>query len=226
MNKAKIAKIFFSLQGEGPYVGTPQIFIRFFGCNIKCRFCDTRLKYYKKYDVLSLRREIDWRLKKYKAKYVSLTGGEPLLQVDFIYDFLKKARFKKQFVYLETNGILFDNFKRIKEYIDIVAMDIKLPSATGGGDFWFEHQNFIEACSGKNIFLKVVITRSAKFEDVKKAAMLIKGFDRNTTFVLQPNHSELGVTLMKKIIDFQMLVRKFLPDVRVIPQVHKILGLC
>ena len=38
----KINEIFYSLQGEGYHTGTPAVFIRFSGCNLKCSFCDTR----------------------------------------------------------------------------------------------------------------------------------------------------------------------------------------
>ena len=38
----KINKIFYSLQGEGYHTGTPAVFVRFSGCNLKCSFCDTR----------------------------------------------------------------------------------------------------------------------------------------------------------------------------------------
>ncbi len=40
--QAKISEIFKSIQGEGPYQGINQVFVRFFGCNLCCRFCDTK----------------------------------------------------------------------------------------------------------------------------------------------------------------------------------------
>ena len=44
---AKVSEIFLSYQGEGPYVGSHQLFVRFYGCNLKCVFCDTVLESYR-----------------------------------------------------------------------------------------------------------------------------------------------------------------------------------
>ncbi|MDD5613833.1 MAG: 7-carboxy-7-deazaguanine synthase QueE, partial [Candidatus Omnitrophica bacterium] len=78
--KAKISEIFYSVQGEGIYVGYPQIFIRFWGCNLKnCRYCDTQSKYFKEYGIQDLKIEIE--LIKKDCHSLSITGGEPLLQV-------------------------------------------------------------------------------------------------------------------------------------------------
>ena len=40
-NKTKVREIFTSIQGEGPYVGVKQLFVRFCGCNLRCDYCDT-----------------------------------------------------------------------------------------------------------------------------------------------------------------------------------------
>jgi len=225
MTKARIAEIFYSLQGEGLYIGTGCIFVRFSGCNIKCRFCDTKTKDSSEYTPRGLIKTVNKLIDKQKPEFLSLTGGEPLIQSDFIYDFLKEAKFKKRFVYLETNGILHQNFVRLKHFIDVVAMDIKLPSATGAGSFWAQHEEFIKACAGKELMVKAVITLSTRSSDINKAITLIKKLDKNIGFVLQPNYRELGPKLIARCIDFNSLARQHLPNVRVIPQVHKMLGI-
>ena len=74
----KINEIFYSLQGEGFHTGTPALFIRFSGCNLKCEFCDTQ------HETGSWMSddEIIRRAEECPAKMVVLTGGEPSLWID------------------------------------------------------------------------------------------------------------------------------------------------
>ena len=69
----KINEIFYSLQGEGYHTGTPAIFVRFSGCNLKCDFCDTQHEEGK----MMTDDEIIAEVKKNTAVTVVLTGGEP-----------------------------------------------------------------------------------------------------------------------------------------------------
>ena len=94
----KINEIFYSLQGEGRWAGTPAVFIRFSGCNLKCNFCDTNHKPYKEYSLDEILRKI----KEYPAKHVVLTGGEPTLQINA--DFVKTLKENRYYIHLETNG--------------------------------------------------------------------------------------------------------------------------
>ncbi len=59
MNEGKISEIFLSLQGEGLYMGVPQFFVRFHGCNMKCNFCDTKLDSYENYTYRALVEKIE-----------------------------------------------------------------------------------------------------------------------------------------------------------------------
>ena len=74
----KINEIFYSLQGEGYHTGTPAVFIRFSGCNLKCSFCDTQHEA----GTLMTDDEIIAEVSKYPAVTVILTGGEPSLWID------------------------------------------------------------------------------------------------------------------------------------------------
>ena len=94
----KINEIFYSLQGEGFYVGTPAVFIRFSGCNLQCPFCDT------------LHEEGEWmedealrnRVLQYPARHVVLTGGEPSLFIDD--KLVRVLQEAGKYVAIETNG--------------------------------------------------------------------------------------------------------------------------
>ncbi len=86
-NIAKINEIFESIQGEGKYLGANQIFVRFSNCNLNCKFCDTQFFEGREYDVQTLIKELlSYDLSKVHS--ISFTGGEPLMFVDFLNEFL------------------------------------------------------------------------------------------------------------------------------------------
>lgn len=94
----RVYEIFYSLQGEGLYSGTPAVFVRFSGCNLRCPFCDTR---HENGTEMS-ESEIVEAVKAYPAKHVVITGGEPSLQLtESLVDALHAAH---KTVAVETNG--------------------------------------------------------------------------------------------------------------------------
>lgn len=94
----KINEIFESLQGEGFFTGTPSLFIRFSGCNLKCPFCDTRHQDGRMWALEDLISEV----KKSALLHVVLTGGEPGLFVDK--PLIEALHGCDKFVCIETNG--------------------------------------------------------------------------------------------------------------------------
>lgn len=75
----RINEIFYSLQGEGRYAGTPAVFVRFAGCNLRCGFCDTAHESYTEYSPAEILAEV-MRLAP-ECRTVIFTGGEPSLQL-------------------------------------------------------------------------------------------------------------------------------------------------
>lgn len=94
----KINEIFYSLQGEGRWAGTPCVFIRFAGCNLKCPFCDTKHEDGVMYSLDDVMREIG----KYPTRHIVLTGGEPTLQITE--ELIHALRESKYYIHVETNG--------------------------------------------------------------------------------------------------------------------------
>jgi 7-carboxy-7-deazaguanine synthase len=95
----KINEIFYSLQGEGFWQGTPAVFLRFSDCNLRCPFCDTEFLSGKMMSVA----EILENIAKYPARRVIFTGGEPLMNDTFpIASALKSAGYM---LHVETNGM-------------------------------------------------------------------------------------------------------------------------
>ena len=219
--KGKVSEVFRSIQGEGIYQGIDQVFVRFFGCNLRCSFCDTKLDRYEKKTVVKLFDEIS-SFRDYHS--LSVTGGEPLVQADFLKDLLKLVKQQKQKVYLETNGTLPENLKKVIDYVDIIAMDFKLPSSTGLKLFWDQHQKFLKIAKEKKTFVKAVIGTSTTVEDVYKTIEIIKGSAKKIILVLQPQNP-FEVMVKAKINSFKQLCQEEGLEVKVIPQIHKKLGL-
>lgn len=94
----KVNEIFYSLQGEGRFTGTPAVFIRLSGCNLKCDFCDTEHRQ----GMEMSEDEIVKEVLKYPTKHVVITGGEPLLQLTP--SLLQKLHKNKKYIQVETNG--------------------------------------------------------------------------------------------------------------------------
>ena len=96
----KINEIFYSLQGEGHYTGTPAVFVRFSGCNLSCDFCDTE---HNDGSMMSDNDIIEEIMKYENAPMIVLTGGEPSLFIDAQFIELLKTRTRK-YISIETNG--------------------------------------------------------------------------------------------------------------------------
>ncbi len=120
----KIAEIFLSLQGEGKNQGKPCLFIRLAGCNLNCRWCDT--KYARdggmKMSLDSVLEQV-WRI---NPPYVCITGGEPLVQADALEPLLASLHKRGTEIDIETNGTI--DFSRMQQYAS-VCMDVKCPSS-------------------------------------------------------------------------------------------------
>lgn len=222
--KGKVSEIFESIQGEGIYVGERQIFVRFAGCNLECAYCDTRINAHKEYEPQEVRGEI----RKFKGQFhsVSFTGGEPLMQMDFLKELLSLTRKDGFRNYLETNGTLPGEMSAVAALVDIVAMDLKLPSSTGLRGFWPEHRKFLSACSGKEVFLKAVVCDATGEEDILESVRTIREACPGAVLVLQPDSKSKDKQQLSRIIEsFRMLCYRSGIAACAIPQVHKLLGI-
>ncbi|MDD5561962.1 MAG: 7-carboxy-7-deazaguanine synthase QueE [Candidatus Omnitrophica bacterium] len=221
--KAKVVEVFESIQGEGLYLGEKQIFVRFFDCNLNCSFCDTRPDRFMEYDPQELFKEI----KLYRNKYhsISFTGGEPLLYKDFLKEMLGLTAKHGHKHYLETNGTLVNELEALIEYIDFVAMDLKLPSSTGMDALWEKHRDFLKVARRKEVFLKAIICQATKEEDLKQALELIKTVSPGSVLILQPNSNEHPSLLREKLSGFKKICAQGGVTACVIPQIHRIIGI-
>lgn len=94
----KVNEIFYSVQGEGHFTGTPAVFLRLSGCNLKCDFCDTQ---HTSYTVMS-EEEIVQQVCTFPSRHIVITGGEPTLQLTA--SLAQKLHDTGFFIQIETNG--------------------------------------------------------------------------------------------------------------------------
>lgn len=239
-----IQEIFSGIQGEGARVGERQIFVRLSGCNLECGYCDTEFSRGVS-DVCRAEkspgsREFEYvnnpvsagdavlfieRLRLFSVcrEWVSITGGEPLVQADFLEAMLPNLDF---YVMLETNGTLPDELVKILRYIDSISMDVKLKSASGNADLMVVHGKFLEAASEKDVCVKIVLTSDTSESELLEAAKMIEETAPDTPLILQPVTpvSEICPPSPAAILDWQVKCLKLLRNVRVIPQCHKAMG--
>lgn len=240
-----ISEIFSSIQGEGKYVGCRQLFIRLIGCNMDCPYCDTNNLAHDKTVPCLLEKAAGWQgdLKldnpvnmedilpyiKYRLQSphhsVSVTGGEPLLFTDFIRALAKEIQPFNVPLFLETNGTLPKQLEKVIDVVDIISMDMKLPSDVKKAH-WQEHEQFLRLAAQKDVYVKIVVSAESAQADFIKALDIIKNVDENILLVLQPITPLGGLheAPPQKMLDWQSMAMQSLKNVRVIPQTHKMMN--
>ncbi len=219
--KSKIVEIFKSIQGEGLYQGQKQVFVRFYGCNLKCAFCDTKSVFYAKESLSDIMSKINC-FEDFHS--VSLTGGEPLLQIKFLKKLAETLKMDRRKVYLETNGVLYQNLRDIIEYIDIISMDFKLPTSTNDRVLWDEHMKFLEIALKKEVFVKAVVGKNTSEADLMECIGIIKKVKPDLFFVLQPQNPYESL-LENKLKTFKRICLNHKINVKILIQMHKKLGI-
>ena len=239
MSEGFVSEIFSGIQGEGLLVGERQVFIRLAGCNLKCAYCDTpdsqtptnscRIEqtagerdFLTRSNPLTAEDVADYASRlQIGTGAVVFTGGEPLVQHAFLVDAVSLLTGRR--IMLETNGSLPDALPTIIPFIDIVSMDIKLPSTTGGPDLLQVHERFLRSAMSKEVYAKIVVTSATSEEELLSAARMIARVDSKIPLVLQPVTGPEPPT-PSQILDWQAQCLAYLENVLVIPQCHKILG--
>lgn len=236
-----LVEIFSSIQGEGLYVGTRQIFVRFAGCNLTCTYCDTPdsrqfsgqalvertpgerdfIRIANPVAIDSVAQMVN-SLLTIRHHSISLTGGEPLCQAKMLAELAPKLNAP---LYLETNGTLFEQLAVVLPYIDIISMDIKLPG-TSGKHYWQEHHEFLRLAAAKEVFVKIVIAAQSSKEEIHQAFNLVAGIDDTIPVILQPVTPVNGCEAVSpdNMLAYQAQALALLKNVRVIPQTHKSMG--
>lgn len=219
-DKARVKEIFTSIQGEGPFVGYKQLFVRFCGCNLNCKYCDTEFSMFgsEEYSIDDI---LEIAQNSTDCHSISLTGGEPLLHSGFLKELLPQCPLP---VYLETNATLAGELGEIIDYIDYISADIKLQSCTGGNNLFNEHDRFFSVALCKKLFAKIVFDNNITEEEITQCCKL--GAKYGIELILQPKNGTNGIEVDK---DFMLeILDRFLKKykkVRLIPQTHKFIDI-
>ena len=241
--RENIIEIFSSIQGEGKYVGCRQVFVRLEGCNLDCTYCDTEnevgchvhcmveeragtheLVPYENPLSVEQVAEIVMRLTGDVPHHsLSITGGEPLLHVPFI---KKLAAHIDLPIFLETNGTLDKPLTDCIDCISHISMDLKLPDVLSA-PVWDAHARFLKVARAVDVYVKVVVAAETRAEDVEHAAHLVAEIAPATLLILQPVTPCGGCTAPTpaRLLELQRLALCHLPDVRIIPQTHRMMDL-
>lgn len=221
--------------------------MRFTGCNLRCRFCDTERAFPRAeacalFDRTGKKQEISLanppkpedllnHLKRLDSPpihpFLSFTGGEPLLHSSYLARILPRVKERLGIkVLLETNGTLASRLKEILPWVDLISMDLKIPSSTGERDLRGEHSSFLKAAGEKDLYCKVVLTDRFRMEEL--GSLLSLPAERPLPLVLQPvSPVKEGVRPPSSalLLEAQERLSAAFHPVRIIPQIHPLLGI-
>ena len=235
-----VVEVFRSFQGEGLLAGTPQIFVRFAGCDRSCTFCDTPEARERRGEKTRIHlvggkrwlRPNPWRardlaetVESFGALPLWLTGGEPLLQADFLCVFLPLVK-EEHPAGLETHSLNPRALRKVAPHLRWISADAKLPSSTGEPLDWDAFSAFLKEGLGKGLYVKAVLTDTTAEEEVRRLFRCVSALDSAIPLILQPVTPREGVGAP----DYETLEAlaleglNHLTDVRVLPQVHRLAG--
>lgn len=160
---------------------------------------------------------------------VSFTGGEPLLHAEFLGALLPLVEHLGLKTYLETAGDLYTQLDPLLPWLDIAAMDVKLPSVTHNEAAWVNHRKFLARCIEHEVevFAKAIVSAETAESDLVETCRVLLEVAPDTPLILQPMtpfREARNAPTAGQLLDWQALCLRHLRDVRVVPQAHKMMG--
>jgi organic radical activating enzyme len=249
-------EVFSSVQGEGPYVGTSTLFVRLGGCDLRCAWCDSphtwrptrqaRLETRRGSgvfrevlnpvaleDVLAAAEALELPA----HRFVSLTGGEPLLQPAVVAALAERLRARGPRILLETHGLALTALADVVAHVDVVSMDWKLasdvrrasePAGSRAAPFHEAHARFLAvARRAPEVVVKLVVTPASEDAELEEAWRRVAEQDPGIPVVLQPVTpcGDVKVSVgPDRLLALAARAESWLRDVRVIPQTHVQIG--
>jgi len=254
--QANVIEVFSSVQGEGPELGASTLFVRFGECDLRCAWCDTPHSWRKakrcrfelargsgKFEECDNPVSIEAlvaaaeRLERRRHRWVSLTGGEPLLQPEAVAAAAEALGGRGAGLWLETHGLHVESLRRVLPHLAVVAMDWKLasdvrrasdPERGAAADFHDAHEAFLAvARAAPRVHVKLVVTPASGDAEIEAALRRVARTHPGACLVLQPVTPFATVKerpSAERMLALERLASEHLADVRVIPQLHPLLG--
>ncbi|HEU5382178.1 MAG TPA: 7-carboxy-7-deazaguanine synthase QueE [Ktedonobacteraceae bacterium] len=222
-----VMEIYRSIQGEGTLMGVPTTFVRFFACNLRCSWCDTRYSW-------SVREGGTWRtlspqmvaqeIEALEARHVVLTGGEPTLQKD-LPELAALLKARGYHLTIETNATIVP--ETLLPLIDLWSLSPKLSSA---GENYLRPQaleRFLADLRPEQQQWKFVVRDDA---DEQLLRTLLTGYpafrERQLALILQPEGDSAQADYPRALECLAERLRDpfwRVYNVRVLPQLHVII---
>ncbi len=170
----KISELFFSIQGEGELTGIPSVFVRTSGCNLRCRWCDTKYSSWTPEGENVDIEELVEKVCSYPARHVVITGGEPMIAKD-IKEFVDLLKQSGKHITIETAGTIAPNGIQC----DLASISPKLSDSTPEkseiSEEWIERHDSTridynilnEWIDSYEFQLKFVVSRREEINEVK-----------------------------------------------------------
>jgi len=178
----KISELFFSIQGEGELTGVPSVFVRTSGCNLRCRWCDTKYASWKPEGENVTINDLLDKVCSYPARHVVISGGEPMIAKG-IEEFTHLLKESGKHITIETAGTIAPNGIQC----DLASLSPKLSDSTPKeGDInkeWIDrHESkrldydiLSEWVNSYNFQLKFVVSKEEEIKEIQNVISRIKG---------------------------------------------------
>ena len=202
----KINEIFYSLQGEGPDLGLPAIFVRLSGCNLSCDWCDTEHESGTEMTIDQVVKSVTQDGQWSHCKNVIITGGEPLIQ-DECEDLIKNLVVEGRNVFVETNGTVYN--PNIIGYCKFVVSP-KLENIEDIKSYYEKIQNW----NGNAVFKFVI----GDYEEFVKTKDFVKIMNLKNVYFMPKSSKDTSMKqLMLELVEW---VKKESPNIKVTPRLH------
>ncbi|MBS4913076.1 MAG: radical SAM protein [Veillonella sp.] len=207
-----VIELFSSIEGEGTRQGFPCSFLRLYDCNLRCVYCDTTYSYGKDvdYKIMSIP-QIIRTLEGFKNRYITITGGEPLLQADEVKALIKTMSrettpWGPYEFNIETNGSILAPFRYDNVFY---TFDYKCPDSLAEEDM---HPKLLENLKKRDV-LKFVVS---SHRDLDKMRDLVLSKQPKGHIFVSPVFGKIDP---KDIVNY--LLDNDLQNIRIQLQIHK-----